>query len=103
MDHVIHGPELELTGAVGDLQRSRPAMTSGALARLGLDYAWARAGNRRSRFGLVVHRPISMRSGCSIAIVWAIIPPIEAPTTCAAGISSALSRPAASSAMSSSV
>ena len=27
--------ELELTGAVGDLRRSRPAMTSGALARLG--------------------------------------------------------------------
>ena len=27
--------ELELTGAVGDLWRSRPAMTSGALARLG--------------------------------------------------------------------
>ena len=27
--------EVELTGAVGDLRRSRPAMTSGALARLG--------------------------------------------------------------------
>ena len=42
-------------------------------------------------------------SGCRIARVWAIIPPIEAPTTWAAAMPVASSRPAASSAMSSSV
>ena len=39
------------------------------------------------------------RSGCSMAIVWTIIPPIEAPTMCAAGISSASSNPTASAAI----
>ena len=45
----------------------------------------------------------STRSGCSAAIVWAIMPPIEAPTTWAASISRWSSRPAASAAMSASV
>ena len=45
----------------------------------------------------------STRSGCRHARVCAIIPPIEAPTTCAASISSTSSSPAVSSAMSSSV
>ena len=40
------------------------------------------------------------RSGRSIAIVWAIIPPIDAPTTWAAPMSSWSSRPTASAAMS---
>jgi hypothetical protein len=43
------------------------------------------------------------RPGCSIAIVWAIIPPIEAPTTWAPSSPSASSRPTASAAMSESV
>jgi hypothetical protein len=45
----------------------------------------------------------STRSGCRAAKVWAIIPPIDAPTTCAAGLPRAASSAAASSAMSSSV
>ena len=45
----------------------------------------------------------STRSGCSMAIVCTIIPPIEAPTTWAAGMSSASSRPTASAASSDSV
>ena len=40
------------------------------------------------------------RSGCSIAIVWAIIPPIEAPTTWADSIPRWSSRPTVSAAMS---
>ena len=43
------------------------------------------------------------RSGCSIAIVWAIIPPIDAPTRCALSSPSASSRPTVSAAMSDSV
>jgi hypothetical protein len=43
------------------------------------------------------------RSGCSIAIVWAIIPPIEAPTTWAARTPRWSSRPIASAARSDSV
>ena len=39
-------------------------------------------------------------SGCSAAKVWAIMPPIEAPTTCAGAIPSSRTRPAASPAMS---
>ena len=42
----------------------------------------------------------STRAGCRMASVWAIIPPIDAPTTCAAGKPRASSRAAASSAMS---
>jgi hypothetical protein len=45
----------------------------------------------------------STRSGCSMAIVCTIIPPIDAPTMWAAGISSASSRPTASAASSDSV
>jgi hypothetical protein len=41
------------------------------------------------------------RAGCRIAIVWAIIPPSEAPTTCADRTPRASRRPTASSAMSS--
>ena len=40
------------------------------------------------------------RSGCSIAIVWAIMPPIDTPTTWAPSMPSASSRPTASAAMS---
>ena len=36
----------------------------------------------------------SVLSGCSMANAWAIIPPIDAPTMCAAGMPSASSRPA---------
>ena len=43
------------------------------------------------------------RSGCSIAAVWAIMPPIEAPTRWALSSSSASSRPSVSAAMSDSV
>ena len=43
------------------------------------------------------------RSGCSIAIVWAIIPPIDAPTTWARSTPRWSSRPIASAAMSDSV
>ena len=43
------------------------------------------------------------RSGWRAARLWAIIPPIDAPTTWARSIPSAVSSPAASSAMSSSV
>jgi hypothetical protein len=43
------------------------------------------------------------RSGCSIATVCAIIPPIDAPTTCAPSSPSASSRPTVSPAMSDSV
>ena len=43
------------------------------------------------------------RSGRSIAITWAIIPPIEAPTTWAEPMSSASSKPAESAAISESV
>ncbi len=39
-------------------------------------------------------------SGCRAASVWAIMPPIEAPTMCAGARSSSRSRPAASFAMS---
>ena len=47
------------------------------------------------------HRPSdSTRSGLLIAIVWAIIPPIDAPTTCARSIPRWSSRPSVSSAMS---
>ena len=45
----------------------------------------------------------STRSGCSIAIVWAIIPPIEAPTMCARSMPRWSSSPTASPAMSESV
>ena len=45
----------------------------------------------------------STARGCSIAIVWAIMPPIEAPTTCARSIPRWSSRPTASPAMSESV
>ena len=51
----------------------------------------------------IIEVSVSTRSGCSIAIVWAIIPPIDAPTTCARSIPSAVSRPKPSSAMSLSV
>jgi len=40
------------------------------------------------------------RAGARIAIVWATIPPIEAPTTCAAAIPRWSRRPVVSSAMS---
>ena len=40
--------------------------------------------------------------GCRAASVWAIIPPIDAPITCAGASSSSRSSPAASSAMSAS-
>jgi hypothetical protein len=43
------------------------------------------------------------RAGCSIAVVWAIIPPIDAPTRCALSSSRASSRPTVSAAMSDSV
>ncbi len=43
------------------------------------------------------------RSGCSKAIVWAIMPPIEAPTTWARSTPRWSSRPTASPAMSDSV
>ena len=42
-------------------------------------------------------------SGCSAAITWAIMPPIETPTTWAGAIPSSRRRPTASSAMSESV
>ena len=42
----------------------------------------------------------STRSGCSMATVWAIIPPMETPTTCALSIFRWSSRPMASAAMS---
>ncbi len=41
----------------------------------------------------------STRSGCSMAMVWTIIPPIDAPTTCARSMFSALRSPNASSAI----
>ena len=44
----------------------------------------------------------STRSGASIASVWAIMPPIEAPTTCVRSIPRWSSRPSVSAAMSSS-
>ncbi len=43
---------------------------------------------------------VSVFPGCSIATSWAIIPPIEAPTTWAASMPSASSSPVASEAMS---
>ncbi len=43
------------------------------------------------------------RSGCSIAIVWAIMPPIDEPHTCAVSMPSWSSRPMPSAAMSDSV
>ena len=46
---------------------------------------------------------VRTRSGCSMAIVWAIIPPIDAPTTWAVSMPRASSSPTASSAMSESV
>ena len=45
----------------------------------------------------------SVRCGWRAAKTWAIIPPIEAPTMCAASIPRLSSRPATSSAMSTSV
>ncbi len=45
----------------------------------------------------------SVRSGCSIATRWAIMPPIEAPTMCARSIPRASSTPTLSRAMSLSV
>ena len=42
----------------------------------------------------------SARSGCWAATIWAIMPPIEAPTICALSMPSASSSPTASSAMS---
>ena len=71
-------------------------------------------GSLRSSFGLI--RPwrrslvfdmidvrLATRTGWRMAIVWAIIPPIDAPTTWARSTSRWSSRPAASSAMSASV
>jgi hypothetical protein len=46
---------------------------------------------------------VRTRSGCSIATVWAIIPPIERPTTCADRRPSASSSATVSAAMSESV
>ena len=43
---------------------------------------------------------VRTRSGCSMAMVWAIIPPIDAPTTWADSMPRASSRPTASAAMS---
>ena len=63
-------------------------------------------GLRRRRGSPVVDMidvSVSTRSGCSIAIVWTIIPPIDAPTTWAARCRGASSRPTASAAMSDSV
>ncbi len=42
----------------------------------------------------------STRSGCSMAVVWAIIPPIDMPQTCARSTPRWSSRPATSAAMS---
>lgn len=50
---------------------------------------------------MMEHR-LSTREGWSTASCWQIIPPIDAPTTCAAGTPRASSRPAESAAMSSS-
>lgn len=47
----------------------------------------------------IIDVKVSTRSGQERAIVWAIIPPIEAPTTWARSIPSALSSPRPSSAM----
>jgi hypothetical protein len=68
-------------------------------------------GHRLGRAGGSSGRPVvdmievrlGTRRGRSIASVWAIMPPREAPTTCAAGMPSASRRPAASPAMSLSV
>ena len=45
---------------------------------------------------LVIDRTLP---GCSIAIVWTIIPPIDAPTMCAAEMPRASSNPTASAAI----
>jgi hypothetical protein len=42
----------------------------------------------------------STRSGCSMTMVWAIMPPIDTPVTCAAAIPRWSSNPTASAAMS---
>ena len=46
---------------------------------------------------------VRTRPGCRMAIVWAIIPPSDAPTTCAESTARASRRPMLSSAMSSKV
>ena len=52
---------------------------------------------------LITDTRLRQRCGCSMAMVWAIIPPIEAPRTWARSIPMASSRPTASWAMSLSV
>jgi hypothetical protein len=61
-------------------------------------------GGGRVGFPVVDMMEVRLRSraGCRIASVWAIMPPMDAPQTCAASIPIASSRPAASFAMSSS-
>ena len=51
---------------------------------------------------MIEHR-LRTRAGCVMARVWAIMPPIDVPTTWASSMPSASRRPAVSSAMSSSV
>ena len=62
------------------------------------------AGHARQRCPVLdmIEASERTRSGCRAAISWAIMPPIEAPTTCARSIPSASSRPIPSSAMSAS-
>ena len=87
-----------------DRRRCTPRARSGG----GVSRAAHRLGSRPGRLrlaGRAHHRDRRLRSrcGCSIAIVWTIIPPIDAPTTCARSMPRWSSRPIASAAMSDSV
>ncbi|HVC99894.1 MAG TPA: hypothetical protein VNG93_01950 [Candidatus Dormibacteraeota bacterium] len=92
------GPQVtRVVSTVCRIRSSRVAGGGSTSRRATSGSAWTESSPPRLDITML---SVSTFSGCSTATSWAIMPPIEAPATCAARIPSASRRPAASPAMS---